>query len=142
MSSYRIQALLLTGTGSPLSGAQNGEQLIVQQTTKEIKTMSTNTLDISTLNDDQIAAIVAEQRKRKMAKVKSERYAKFQPTYDDYRNAVTNAKKAVDLKKSLLKDLKALGFGQKAKTTPTTKRRQKEVTSDLPYINRLWSHQL
>jgi len=79
-----------------------------------------STLDINNLTDEQLAVIVAEQRKRKVAKTKSEKYAKFQPHYDDYRKAVVDAKRANDLKKSLLKDLKALGFGKnKVKVTPT-----------------------
>jgi hypothetical protein len=82
-----------------------------------------STLDITNMTDEQLAVVLAEARKREMAKSKSEKYAKFEPTYSEYRKAVAESKKAKDLKKSLLADLRKLGFGKKAEKvkSPTTK---------------------
>jgi hypothetical protein len=71
-------------------------------------------LDIQNLTDEQLAQITAEARRRKMEKVRSEKFARFEPTYTDYKKSVVAAKKANDLKKSLLADLKKLGFGKTA----------------------------
>ena len=92
--------------------AADGQRLFINPITN-FRNTSMTTIDISTMTDEEIAAIVAEQRKRRMAKTKSAKYAAFEPSYSEYRKAVTEAKRATDLKKSLLKGLRALGFGAK-----------------------------
>ena len=73
-----------------------------------------------TPTDEQLALIVAEARRRKVEKNRSEKNSKYEPLYTNYRKSLVDKKKAIDLSKSLLKDLKAMGWGKKETTTPKT----------------------
>lgn len=82
-----------------------------------------STIDLANMSETELAQFVAEARRRKQEKVRSTKFAKFEPTYSDYRKSLVEKKKATDLSKSLLADLKKLGFGvktPKVTTTPAT----------------------
>jgi hypothetical protein len=87
---------------------------------------STTTINLSDLNHEQLKALEKQLRDRKSSVKRAEKYSAFQPVYGQYRQAVLDTKTASDRKKSLLKELKALGFGVKkakiSKVASTTKR--------------------
>jgi hypothetical protein len=84
-------------------------------------TDTTTPINLSDLNHEQLKALEKQLRDRKSAVKRAEKYSAFQPTYGQYRQAVLDAKSATDRRKSLLKELKALGFGtKKSKTSKTS----------------------
>jgi hypothetical protein len=92
--------------------------------------MNTTTIDLSTLTPEQLVElskeVVAKTRAIKSEQKKAAKYAQF-PMYQEYRQAVAEAFAATNKKKALLKQLKALGFGQKAPkaTTPKVTKKKK-----------------
>ena len=93
--------------------------------------MSTTTIDLNTLTPDQLLElskeVVAKTRVIKSEQKKKAKYVQFEPTYSEYRQAVTEAFAATTKKKGLLKQLKALGFGKKGAkaTAPKVGKRKK-----------------
>jgi hypothetical protein len=75
--------------------------------------MTTPNINVSELSADQIKELESQLRLRRTSAKKAEKYAKF-PMYQTYRDSVIAARNANDLKKKLLGELKALGFGKKA----------------------------
>ena len=93
--------------------------------------MSTTTIALSTLTPEQLIElskeVVSKTRAIKSEQKKKAKYVQFEPTYSEYRTAVTEAFAATTKKKTLLKQLKELGFGKKTPkaTTPKTTKRKK-----------------
>ena len=93
--------------------------------------MNTTTIDLSTLTPEQLVElskeVVAKTRAIKSEQKKKAKYAAFEPTYSEYRAAVTEAFTATKRKQGLLNQLKALGFGQKAAkaTAPKVTKKKK-----------------